>query len=47
MRLSLVHNIKEYGVNKLQEYKKLKRCGIVLLLLNIFLVGIIILIIHK
>lgn len=47
MRLSLVHNIKEFGVNKLQEYKKLKRCGIVLLLLNIVLVGIIILIIHN
>lgn len=47
MRWSLVHNIKEFGVNKLQEYKKLKRCGIVLLLLNIVLVGIIILIIHN
>ena len=47
MRLSLVHNIKEFGVNKLQEYKKLKRCVIVLLLLNIVLVGIIILIIHN
>ena len=47
MCLSLVHNIKEFGVNKLQEYKKLKRCGIVLLLLNIVLVGIIILIIHN
>lgn len=45
MRLSIVHNVKEFGENKVQEYRKLKRCGIILLFLNIVLAGIILLII--
>ena len=45
MRLSIIHNVKEFGANKVQEYRKLKRCGIILLFLNIVLTGIILLII--
>lgn len=47
MRSSLLFNVKKLGENLVQEYQKLKKCGIVLLLLNIVLVGIIILILHN
>lgn len=46
MRVSLLYHIKELGENLEQEYRRLKNCGIALLLLNIVLVGIIILILH-
>lgn len=46
MRLSLLYSTKHIGKNLKKEYQKLKRCGIVLLLLNIVLIGIIIIILR-
>lgn len=46
MRVSLLYNVKDLGKNIKKEYQKLRNCGIILLLLNIVLVGIIILILH-
>lgn len=45
MKMSLVKDIKNFGENIDKEYDKLKNTGIVLLLLNIVLIGMIILII--
>ena len=46
MRFFLLYKEKDFNVYNLNQYKKLKRCGIILLLLNVVLVGIIILILH-
>lgn len=46
MRVSLLYKVKDFGKNKLEEYLKLRRCGIILLFLNIVLIGLIILILH-
>lgn len=49
MRFSLIFSIKkeEFGSNLAKEYRKLKHTGIILLLLDIVLTGMIILIIHQ
>lgn len=47
MRLNLLYNTKYIGENLKKEYQKLKRCGIVLLLLNIVLIGIVVIILHN
>lgn len=49
MRFSLIFSIKkeDFGSNLAKEYRKLKHTGIILLLLDIVLTGMIILIIHQ
>ena len=47
MKVSLLNNLKDLGKYKLKEYKKLKQCGIILLILNIVLTGMIILILEN
>ena len=47
MRFMIFYNIKELGQNIQKECRKLKICGILLLILNIVLAGIIILVIHE
>lgn len=48
IKISLVKNIKEkYSDNLKNEYKKLKETGIILLLLNFILIGMVILIVHQ
>ncbi len=49
MKSSLLLSVrrKEFGVELLKEYKKLKQTGIILLLLDVILAGMIILIIHQ
>ena len=46
MRFSLLYKVKDFNSYGVKEYKKLKYCGIVLMLLNIVLVGMIVLILH-
>ena len=46
MKVPLLSNTKNIGTYKQEENKKLKRCGIILLILNIVLIGIILLIIR-
>lgn len=47
MKVLLLYNIKDFGVCKLKEYKRLKWCGIILLLLDIVLTGMIVLILKN
>ena len=47
MRLILLYNVKDLGKNLKSEYQKLKSCGILLLLFNLILIGLIILILHE
>lgn len=44
MKGLLLYNVKDLGENRPKEYKKLKNCGLLLLLLNFILIGIVILI---
>ncbi len=47
MKILLLYNIKDFGESKLKEYKRLKWCGIMLLLLDIVLTGMIVLILKN
>lgn len=47
MKISLIKDTNHFGENINKEYKKLKNAGIVLLLLNVVLIGMIVLIITK
>ena len=46
MRVSLLTHVEDLYKNSFKEYEKLKRCGIVLLLLNIVLIGMVVLILR-
>ena len=46
MRFSLLYKVKSFNSYGIKEYKKLKYCGIVLMLLNIVLAGMIVLMLH-
>ena len=47
MRASLLHYVRKTGKNKISEWKRYRLCGIILLLMNIALAGIVILVIYQ
>lgn len=47
MRASLLHYVRKNGQNKVSEWKRYRLCGIILLLMNVALAGIVILAVHQ
>lgn len=47
MRASLLHYVRKGEKNKISEWKRYRLCGIILLLMNVALTGIVILVIHQ
>lgn len=47
MRASLLHYVRKNEKNKISEWKRYRLCGIILLLMNVALTGIVILVIHQ
>lgn len=47
MRASLLHYVRKDEKNKISEWKRYRLCGIILLLMNVALTGIVILVVHQ
>lgn len=47
MRASLLHYVRKGEKNKISEWKRYRLCGIILLMMNVALTGIVILVIHQ
>lgn len=47
MRASLLHYVRKIGRNKISEWHRYRLCGIILLVMNVVLLGIVILVVHQ